>query len=147
MSKALTFFLFSVAIIACCYDCRSSQVESSHSTSICDIQRNKSAYIGKTVLLHAVYETDKSNFTYLRDKRSTLKECSTHKIIELASVSLMHDASVLNFFKRGDLICQEKKRPVVCNLTANVTAEVQIMDGGDGLTAYLLKVIDFNYQK
>ena len=83
---------------------------------ICDIQANKSAYIGKVVTLTADYSTDSSHYAFLSDQT-----CAKSGNIDIGFVVPQRDASVEAFESKEAELCRQRGTPYLCVLEAKVS--------------------------
>jgi hypothetical protein len=90
-------------------------------TSICKINGNPKAYVGKVVTISALYLTDSSNYEYLKDSK-----CSRLNILELGFLVPERDASVARFEQAQAAECRRKNELGLCILQGPVTVRGEI---------------------
>ncbi|MFC5579481.1 hypothetical protein ACFPOA_15845 [Lysobacter niabensis] len=89
--------------------------------TICDIQANKSQYLGKVVTVTAHYSTDSSHYEYLKDA-----SCSNGAILDIGFKVPERDASVEAFEEGQRNLCKERGTPYLCILEGTVTVRGEI---------------------
>lgn len=113
--------------------------------SICNIYNKIDNLLGKTVRLHAVYETDGGSYAYFGQKKANEKKpCRGKNVIDIARTPDMKDKTVVAFFKAGKEICK-KRGSALCSLTADVDFEAKIAMRGKDPILKLTKVISYRY--
>ena len=107
---------FLVAIAASASGCAAATERETPVLRICDIQANKSAFIGKVVTLSADYSTDSSHYAYLRDRT-----CAKQGILDIGFVVPERDPSVDAFEAKERQLCLKRGTPYLCLLEARVS--------------------------
>ncbi len=117
----------------------------SNYTSICDVYNNKDHFLGKTIRLHATYETDGGSYSYFREKASKSKICLGKDIIDMARRPDMRDRTVVHFFDDGRTLCA-KNNMTLCGLTADVDFEATVLMRMGDPYLYLTRIISYRYR-
>lgn len=115
------------------------------SVSICKINTTPSIYVGSKSEVHALYETDGMNYSYLHDPLVPGKSCESGGIIEIGYVGQTQRQSVSRFREIEKSICEKRGKGALCVLTADVRAEVQVLKDKDGLYVNLIEVWGFRF--
>src|SRR5690242_6199478 len=89
--------------------------------SICKINSNPAAFLGKVVVVSAVYHTDSSHYEYLEDP-----SCSSNNILDIGFRVPQRDASVAAFEHAKAIECQRTHQQFVCVLDGPVTVRGKI---------------------
>lgn len=109
--------------------------------TVCEIRANKTFYIGKTVRLQAVYESDNSFYAHLIDRSCGSKR---NLINVVSPVYATGDASVAAFFRGEDEKCPGFS---VCPISVQMDVDVLVEKDEDGiLLANFQRVYQVNWE-
>ena len=121
MKKLINFLLISTAISACTSAPVSTPaLPRDGYTSICEINANKSQFLGKTVKLRTEYKSDRLTYTYLVDNA-----CSTKNTISPGYFDAATTPGLADFLAEGARRCY---RVGICPLTAHVDIEAVVVE-------------------
>ena len=107
---------FLVAVAASGSACAAAPEREEPILRICDIQANKSAFIGKLVTLSADYSTDSAHYAFLRDQT-----CAKQGMLDIGFVVPGRDPSVDAFEAKERELCLKRGTPYLCVLEAKVS--------------------------
>ncbi|MCX7513177.1 hypothetical protein [Frateuria sp. STR12] len=112
--------------------------------SICDILKQKDLYRGKQIRLKATLETDYSSYGYFEDPSSSGGECAGKNIITIASTSVMHDDSVIDFINSNREYCREHKM-TLCVISVDVDFEATLLEDESGHYLFITRIFSYSY--
>ena len=91
-------------------------------TSICEINRDPVAYMGKVVTVSGIYKTDSMVYEYIEGQN-----CKRRNILPIGFRVPQRDASVTAFYMATALYCAKHNQPVVCVLEGPISVRGKIV--------------------
>lgn len=109
--------------------------------SVCQIQGDRVAYVGRRVVLSLVYSFDGGSHEMLVDK-----SCQGRNILNVTTALGEGDSTVKNFFDAYDAHCRADRKGVWCSYKVEIEAEVTIVQNGDGnLAGNLERIFSYDF--
>lgn len=109
--------------------------------SICQVQGDRMAYVGRRIVLSLVYSFDGGSHEMLIDK-----SCQGRNILNVTTALGEGDSTVKNFFDAYDAHCRAGRKGVWCSYKVEIEAEVTIVQNGDGtLAGNLERIFSYNF--
>ena len=93
----------------------------------CGISNNPSEFIGRTLSLDLIYETDRMEYSYYHDDR-----CPKYDLIDAGYRQAHPDPSVLRFNKAKDAECAKPANRGLCVLSVRMRVEATVSLGANG---------------
>ncbi|MBS0227521.1 MAG: hypothetical protein JSS23_02375 [Proteobacteria bacterium] len=108
--KVLSVFILSIGLFGCANHPKrvaGLTVRISGMVSICELRASRSSFIGRTVRIRGIFESDGMTFSYLRDQ-----DCGAESnTIRVSSLGISSgDASVAEFIARKRDVCAQTDR-------------------------------------
>lgn len=122
------------------------QGASANYLTICRIRKNIQLYLGKSVKVHAIFETDSSTYAYLRDANKNDSKCSGMHTILMGRTSEKRMADVTSFYSAIDKYCEHQKMRL-CVVSVSLDGEGKLKRGKRGLYIYMEKIFNYRFEK
>jgi hypothetical protein len=111
-------------------------------TSICAINKDRAAFIGKVVTVAATYATDSAHFEYLMERA-----CGAQGVLDIGFKDPARATSVERFYAASQGWCARHNAHYLCNIRGDVVAQGTVIAGQDGrLKLNLLSVLSYNFK-
>ena len=121
--------------------CSSGAPRTSVPTSVCAINSDRAAHVGKVVTVAATYKTDSAHFEYLLDP-----SCGTGGILGIGLKDGSRARSVEDFYAASEELCKRRDAVFLCNIHGEIVAEGTIVPGDDGRLKFnLLSVSSYRF--
>jgi hypothetical protein len=127
-----------------CVEPGKSNVNRNGNLSICEISTNERAFLGKTVEMTAIFETDNGTYAYITDADPKSSGCRTPKTIDVMSVSPAQDVGVKKFFNESRRLCNDGAGVCIQRAVVDFRAKVDFASGSACL--FLTRVFSYKFK-